>query len=398
MSSSIRVCACALMLAAAACGSPDEAPRATAQAPAPEPGLVVADALQRQWGISLGRAERTTGPAAITLPGVVRFDDSRTAHVTTLLPGQVVSLAAGLGATVRKGQVLATLHAPEVSQAKAAFLQASAKAELASREYERGRVLLQQEAIDQRDLLRRRAEADQAASDVGAAEARLHSLGFDQPAVDALLASARRTDAPTSHEALTEPYLRLTSPTAGRVIERAVMTGQHVEPDTLLFVVSDLSTVWALLDAREGDLPAMAAGRLVRIRTSVYPSQSWEGRITYVGDVVDEKSRTVKIRVDVRNDGLRLKPNMFVQGEVADGGPGQDVLSVPDEAVQTVNGDTVVFVRQASGRFLATPVEAGERRAGRRAVLRGLTGDEAIVVTGAFNLKAELLKSSLSGE
>jgi cobalt-zinc-cadmium efflux system membrane fusion protein len=183
------------------------------------------------------------------------------------------------------------------------------------------------------------------------------------------------------------------------VIDRQVLAGQHVDPDTLLFVISDLSIVWAVLDAREGDLPSLAVGRPVRVRTSVYPARSWDGRITYVGDLVDEKSRTVKVRVDIRNDGFLLKPNMFVQGEVTDtAGAAHDVLSVPDAAIQTVNGDTVVFVRLASGRFVATPVDVGERRGERRAVLRGLTGSEALVVTGAFNLKAELLKSSLSGE
>jgi cobalt-zinc-cadmium efflux system membrane fusion protein len=390
---------------ATACSSPAGTPdgasfRAQAAVPPPpEPGLAIPESLQKHWGIVVGRAETTSAPAGITLPGVLRFDDTRTAHVNSLVPGQVVSLAADLGTAVRKGQVLATLHAPDVSQAKATFLQAAAKAELLSREYERGRVLFQQEAIDQKDLLRRRADAEYAASDVGAAESRLHSFGFDQPAVDALLERARRAGSPGPHEDLTEPYLRLTAPIAGRVIERQVLAGQHVDPETLLFVISDLSTVWALLDAREGDLPSLSVGHPVRVRTTVYPARAWDGLITYVGDVVDERSRTVKVRVAIRNDGFLLKPNMFVQGELADrAGPARHVLSVPDEAVQTVNGDTVVFVRQSSGRFVAIPVEVAESRGGHRTVLRGLTGSEAIVVAGAFNLKAELLKSSLSGE
>jgi cobalt-zinc-cadmium efflux system membrane fusion protein len=217
--------------------------------------------------------------------------------------------------------------------------------------------------------------------------------------VDGLLQRGRQTDARRTEDDLAAPYLQLTSSIDGRVIERNVLTGQHVEPDKLLFVVSDLTTLWAALDAREGDLPQLAAGRAVRIRTGVYPDRSWDGRITYVGDTVDERSRTVKVRVETRNDGLLLKPNMFVQGEIAGAaGSRRDVLTVPDEAVQTINGETVVFVRVASGRFVATPVEVAERRGSRRVVLRGLDGAEAVVVSGAFNLKAELLKSSLSGE
>jgi cobalt-zinc-cadmium efflux system membrane fusion protein len=409
MSARVRCLAVAFAMTATACSSPAGTPAgtaSTAEAPAPaaallpsETGIAVSSARQQQWGVVLGRAEMASGPAVITLPGVLRFDDTRTAHVNSLVPGQVVSLAVDLGTAVRRGQVLATIHAPDVSQAKAAFLQAAAKAELASREHERGRVLFQQEAIDQKDLLRRRADAEHAASDVGAAESRLHSLGFDQAAVDALLDRARRDESRGRHEDLTEPYLHLTAPVAGRVIERQVLAGQHVNPDKLLFVIADLSTVWALLDAREGDLPSLSVGRPVRVRTSVYPARAWDGLITYVGDVVDERSRTVKVRVAIRNDGFLLKPNMFVQGEVADlANQARDVLSVPEDAVQTVNGDTVVFVRLASGRFVATPVEVAERRGGRRAVLRGLTGSESVVVAGAFSLKAELLKSSLSGE
>jgi cobalt-zinc-cadmium efflux system membrane fusion protein len=162
--------------------------------------------------------------------------------------------------------------------------------------------------------------------------------------------------------------------------------------------VSDLSTLWAVLDAREPDLPFLAEGRVVRIRTSLYPDRTWDGRILHVGDVVDEKSRTVKVRVDTPNRGLLLKPNMFVQGEVAGASGTREALTVLSDAIQTINGQPVVFVRVAPDRFAARPVETGERTGERRVILKGLDGSESVVVTGAFNLKAELLKSSLAGE
>jgi cobalt-zinc-cadmium efflux system membrane fusion protein len=177
-----------------------------------------------------------------------------------------------------------------------------------------------------------------------------------------------------------------------------VITGQHVLPDRALFMVSDLSTLWAVLDAREPDLPFLAAGRAVRIRTTVYAGRTWEGRILHIGDVVDEKSRTVKVRVDTPNDGSLLKPNMFVQGEVLGAVGAREVLTVPAEAIQTVNGEPAVFVRTGADRFALRPVEPGDRTGDRRVILRGLDGSERVVVTGAFNLKAELLKSSLAGE
>jgi cobalt-zinc-cadmium efflux system membrane fusion protein len=120
--------------------------------------------------------------------------------------------------------------------------------------------------------------------------------------------------------------------------------------------------------------------------------------VDHVGDVVDEKTRTVKVRVIVRNDGRLLKPNMYIQGELPDAVSTRDVLTLPQEAIQTIGGESMVFVREGAGRFVARPVEVGDRVGGRRAVLRGLNGSEVVVVAGAFSLKAELLKSTLAGE
>jgi membrane fusion protein, heavy metal efflux system len=166
----------------------------------------------------------------------------------------------------------------------------------------------------------------------------------------------------------------------------------------MLLTVSDLSTLWAILDARETELPHVAPGLEVRITTSIYPDRVWPGRIRYVGDLVDEKTRTVKVRVEVRNEGRLLKPNMYIQGELPDGLSSHDVLTVPQEAVLTIGGESVVFVRQEADRFVARPVELGERVGLRRAVIRGLDGSENVVVSGAFNLKSELLKSTLAEE
>lgn len=396
------VLALALAASAAGCGrpAPDEAPSAVGRAaePARDGTLQVPPALQQKWGITTAAPDRGSAVVAVTLPGVLRLDEGRTAQVTSLLEGQVVSLGADLGSAVRQGQVLATIHAPALADAKTAFLQAAARAELTLREADRSRVLLKQEAIDQKEAARRQADADQARTDYGVAESKLHSFGLDQAQVDALLQRARQPGEGSRHEDLADPYLRLLSPLSGRVIARDVLPGQHVTPAVALFTVSDLSTLWAVLDAREPDLPFLSPGRAVRIRTSLYADRAWDGRIIHVGDVVDEKSRTVKVRVEMPNAGLLLKPNMFVQGEVVGAEGTRDVLTVPADAVQTVNGEPVVFVRVAADRFLMRAVQAGARTGDRRTIVHGLEGSEQVVVTGAFSLKAELLKSSLAGE
>jgi len=396
----------ALALLISACGrsSPGGPPPAeattpgTARAETPDGTLQVTPALQQKWGITTAGAVRSAAAATVSLPGVLRLDERHTAQITSLLEGQVVSLGAELGTAVRKGQLLATIHAPALAQAKTAFLQAAARAELTAREHDRARLLLQQEAIDQKEASRRKADFEQARTDYGVAESSLHSFGLDQAQVDALLARARQPAEGNRHEDLADPYLRLTSPIDGRVIARDGIAGQHILPDHALFTVSDLSRLWAVLDAREPDLPLLAEGRAVRIRTSLYSDRTWNGRVLHVGDVVDEKSRTVKIRVETANSGLLLKPNMFVQGEVLGAVGTREVLTLPADAIQTIKGEPVVFVRIAPDRFAARPVETGERTGDRRVIMKGLDGSESVVVTGAFNLKAEILKSSLAGE
>jgi cobalt-zinc-cadmium efflux system membrane fusion protein len=355
--------------------------------------------LQKKWGVGVGAATRATVSSAISIPGVLSLDPQRTAQISSLLDGKVVFVGAQVGDDVRRNQLLVTVHAPALSQAKTAYLQAGAKLELARREFERAEILLKQEAIDQKETLRRRAEFENASSEFAVAESNLHSYGLDQAAVDLLLHEARQPNSGgAAMDALTEPYLQLTAPMAGHVVERDVVNGQHIEPQKMLLTLADLSTLWALLDAREADLPHVSRGREVRITTSIYPDRVWQGRVDHVGDMVDEKTRTVKIRVIVRNDERLLKPNMYIQGELPDAISSRDVLTVPQEAIQTIGGEPVVFVREGADKFVARPVELGDRVGARRAVLKGLSGSDAVVVTGAFYLKAELLKSTLAGE
>ncbi len=358
--------------------------------------VVVPEALRAKWGVALGAVSRLegTGPS---LPGVIGVNGQRSAQISSLLEGKVVRVAADLGDQVRQGQVLVVLHSPSFAQAQTALLQAQARRSLAQREFERARELLKAEAIQPREHQRRQAELEAATTEYGLAESQLHSFGWGHPQIDALVSKAARVTGDFSD--LVEPALPVVSPIAGRVITRDVTVGEHVQPEKLLFVVSDLSTVWALLDARETDLPSLAAGSRVKLTSEVYPGRQFEGKVSRVGDVVDEKLRTIKVRVDVPNPGLLLKPNMFVSAAVEGARATRDLLGVPEGAVQMIQGEPSVFVADGEdGGFVARPVVTGDRLGSHRVVLQGLDGSERVVVGGAFNLKAELLKQSFAGE
>jgi membrane fusion protein, heavy metal efflux system len=389
------------ILALAACGGSSPAPPAAQPAPAAEAKgrareLNVPPDLQKKWGVATDAVSRVSVAGAVTLPGLVALNQQRSAQVSAPVEGRVTSVSVDLGDQVRKGQVLFVLHSPALAQAQTTFLQAAARRTVARRELDRAKELLKDEAIQQKEYQRRQAEFDSATTDYGLAESQLHSLGWDHPQLDSLLQKAGRGSGDLSD--LVDPTLTVRAPVDGRIITRDIVVGELVRPEKLLFTVSDLSTVWVLLDAREKDLPGLAAGSRVEISSEVYGPRRFEGRLTRIGDVVDEKLRTVKLRVEVPNPSLLLKPNMFVQGSLESRGGTHEVLSVPEDAIQTIEGEPAVFVIGAGGGFTVKPVAVGERVGSRRAITSGLDGRETVVVAGAFNLKAELLKSSFAGE
>jgi membrane fusion protein, heavy metal efflux system len=395
----LPVCLVSMALLAA-CGSGQEKPAVEAQSVGATRGsakeIRVPPELQKRWGLSTGPVSHLKITGAVTLPGVIALNQQRTAQISSLLEGRVTMVGADLGDDVRKGQVLLVIHSPALAQAQTVFLEASARRALAGRELERARALVKDEAIQQKELQRRQAEFDAATTEYGLAESQLHSFGWDHPQLDALLQKASQPARDMSD--LVDPTLTLRAPIDGRVITRDVVIGEHVHPDKLLFMVSDLTTVWALLDAREADLPGIAAGIPVTVTNEAYGDRRFEGRVARVGDVVDEKLRTIKVRVALSNPGLLLKPNMFVRGTLDTRGQIRDVLGVPDDAVQTIEGEPAVFVVAPDGGFTVKPVALGERVGTHRAIAGGLDGKEVIVTAGAFNLKAELLKSTFAGE
>ena len=252
--------------------------------------------------------------------------------------------------------------------------------------------------IQQREVQRREAEYEAAATEVGLLESNLHSFGLKQADVDSMVEGFRRQGFEDPDHRLTSPSMPITSPISGQVILRDVIAGEFIRPDKMVFTVSDLDELRADLDARETDLPALARGGQVAIVSAVYPGHPFAGRILHVGDVVDEKLRTIKVRVGVDNRERLLRPNMFVEGRIETHNATRRVLAVPEQAVQTIEGEPVVFVRLGDGVFGARVVALGDQIGTLRAIADGLAAGDQVVVAGSFNLKAELLKGTLAGE
>ncbi len=356
--------------------------------------LTVSAEKQKTWGIRVGHVQKERLTSLLEIPGVMALNQNKTAHVSAFVHGQISDLAVDLGNRVRKGQSLLTLNSPEFAQVQADFLNARVRFNLSQNEFQRAQSLWEAKAIEEKEYLRRQAEHEKQATEYGVLGSRLHSLGLTHKNIESLIAKCRLVEEQEFKCEVADPLLPILSPLSGIVIFRDVVRGAHIEPEKVLLTISDLNTLWAHLDVYEKDIPLVTPKSRVSIKSDLYPDRSFPARITYISNLIDEKLRTMKIRVEVDNPENLLKPNMYVQGvlfiEVNDG---KGVLAVPEQAVQNLEGEKIVFVRESAETFTVRHVRIGDRVGSRRIILAGLGEHEDVVLNGAFTLKSELSKS-----
>lgn len=317
----------------------------------------------------------------VELVGSVGYAADHFAEVGPLIPGRIVTLRVGIGDKVSAGQVLAELESAEVGQAEAAYLTARAVSSAAQINLRRERELVERHvsAVRDRELAEAQAATEQA--NLAAATQRLRTLGL------------RPEDIREVERGVARPgRVPLVSPISGTVLRRDVSLGQAVQPATDAFEVANLSRLWVLLDLFEKDLPYVHVGQEASLRTEVYPGRIFPARVAYVGQVIDEKTRTAPVRIEFDNlDGL-FRPGQFVTATLH-GDPARamnEVLIIPRSAVQTIDGKPLVFVQNADGSFSRRVVELGVSGGGKIEIRGGIEAGERVASDGSFLLKSEL--------
>jgi len=349
---------------------------------------------QKKWGIVIGKTQKQNIASRFSLPGTLSLNLNKTAHISSFVDGQVVFLSTDLGSKVRKGQPLITINSPGFAQAQADFLRARAKFILSQKEYKRAKMLRKEKAIEEKEYLRREAEYQNNTMEYGASGSQLHIFGITHKQIDELIKKCAALEDKEYKCDIADPNLPLLSPINGSVIFRDVIIGEHVEPNKILFTVSDLSMLWVMLDAYEKDIPFISKKSNVAIKSDLYPDKEFPGKITYISDVIDEKLRTIKIRVEVSNlEGL-LKSNMYIRGYIENKAEDKEILTVPEDAVQVIDREKSVFVLEKENIFAVRHVSIGEKIGNFRIITSGLEEGEKLVVKGAFSLKTELSKAT----
>ena len=335
----------------------------------------------KEFGIEVKTAGPGTLQIYVSLPGEVKVNADRLAHIVPRVAGVVREVNKNLGDDVRKGEVLAVLESRELADAKSAYLAARERVALAKSIFNREEELWKKKITSEREYLEAKRTLAEAEIELRSAEQKLHALGLTERHLAAL----------PGHPYAEFTRYEMTAPFDGTVIEKHISLGEALKDEDVAFVVADLGTVWVDLSVYQKDLPYVREGQEVTISTA-HGVPDAEGRISYVGPVVGEETRTALARVVLPNREGLWRPGLFVTGKVA-----VDSIEVPvvvsKSAVQTIENRPVVFVETEEG-FEPRIVETGRSDSRNVEVLSGLDAGTRYVARGAFTLKAQLAKGT----
>lgn len=322
--------------------------------------------------------------------GRVAFNENQLAHVGPRSEGRVAEVKADLGARLTAGQAVAIIDSVELGRARADYLGARADLDVARAALDREEALLAEKITSEAEVLSARAAFEQARARTSAAAETLRVLGLGAREIEGL-----------DFGSGTPGRVALRAPFAGTLVERHLQRGEYVSPADTLFTVADLSSLWIWIDVYERDLSRVHKGDEARVTVEAWPGRSWTGTVTYLRDAVDPDSRTVRARIEVDNPDGALRPEMFATVQLLDphhdDATAEEVLAVPDAAIQRGPGGTVLYVQTAPGTFEQRLVQLGHRSGGFAEVLSGLEPGEQVVVAGSFLLKSEVSRESLGG-
>ena len=313
---------------------------------------------QQLVGIRTAVAEIRPLVKKIRTVGVVTYDETKVAQVFTKVEGWIDKHYVNYtGKLVEKGQPLFSLYSPDLVATQDEYVLAlQAKESLASSS-------LQEIRAGSTSLLE-------------ATRRRLSLWDIS----DEQIAELQKTREPKRN-------LTFYSPIGGFVIKKEAVQGMRVMPDKELYTITDLSTVWVNADIYEFELANIHLGQRATIALSYYPGQTFAGKVSWISPVLDEKTRTTKVRLEFANRDFKLKPEMYANVEIeAEGGR---KLAIPDEAVLDSGIRKIVFIDKGEGRYAPAEVKLGSKYDGYYEILSGLSPGERIIASASFLLDSE---------
>jgi Cu(I)/Ag(I) efflux system membrane fusion protein len=330
-------------------------------------GAVAVPAVMRQL-IGVRSAPAAVAPLTqeIRTVGTVDYDERGYSQVTLKVSGWVREVFVdSVGRPVRKGEPLFTLYSPDLLATQDEYLLAlKAKAQLGASPL---------------------AEAkENAAALVASARERLRLWDLTDAQIAAL-----------EQRGKAEPVLTVYAPASGIVLKREALPGKYVEPNTTLYKVADISTAWIYADIYESEVAAVKLNQPASVEFAAYPGETLRAKVTYIAPSLNEAARTVRVRLELPNPGLKLKPGMF--GTVTLRTNSAKALVVPKEAVLDTGLRQLVFLDRGQGVYQPYPVKLGRRSQDQVEVLDGIKEGDRVVTSANFLLDAESKLASAGG-
>jgi len=337
----------------------------------------------REFAIEVGKVGKGELQLYAILPGEVVPNPDRLAHIVPRVSGIAREVKKKLGDSVRQGEMMAVIESRELADAKATYLGALERVKLARANFEREEKLWKEKVSSERDYLDAKQALAEAQIQLSAAEQKLHALGFSEKYLKIL---------PNLPD---ESYTRyeIVAPFNGTIIQKHIALGEVVSNNSEIYEIADLNSVWVNLTVYQKDLASIRKEQQVVILADKIKVKA-TGVIDYVSPIVEESTRTATARVVLANPDGRWRPGIFVTGRVNVGEFEVDVL-VPRTAIQTFDGQEVVFIQDTDG-FKPQPVKIGRSDRENVEIISGLKPGQRYVTKNAFTLKAELVKSSFA--
>ena len=309
----------------------------------------------------------------LRLSGQVAYNGFKTTPVITAVGGPVSQVLVFPGQHVRAGQPMLEVSSPDYSQLRASYLKARDSYNLADKNYQRAQDLYTHHAIAEADLLQAESVRTQAQADMNASAQGLHILGITN--LDSLASAPPTAQIPVR------------APMSGEVVDRLCSPGQLIQAGaTQCFTISDMRTVWVLVNAYQNQLSYIHNGEAVSVQTDAYPTV-FHGKISYLAPAVDPNTRTLQARIVTENPNQKLKNQMYVTATVV-AGTIPKAITVPVASVlRNAENQPFVYVQAAPTQFSRRMVEVGETQEGRIQILSGLSAGERVVADGSLFLQ-----------
>ncbi len=336
--------------------------------------------------LKIAKAQEGKIPQKLELHGETKLNADKTANVMQRIPGFVSKVEANQGDEIEKGAILAVLTSAHLGELFSNYNSALEFERVAKQELDMAETLNKVGNLSNKEYQRYKREYINETITRRKAEALLNAILKDQT-----VHSHKHLEENTGVICTTFDVI---APISGTIIEKNIYLGEKYADDNMqvLFKISDLNTLWLELQADNSELQKLKKGMSVAIK-SMDGIQHKQGKIVYIASVIDESSRTGLVRVELDNTNLQLRSGVFVIGEITLDEQ-KLLVNIPQEAVQLIDGETVVFVPHKDA-FITRMVKTGNSANGMIEILSGLKVDDPYVISGAFELKSMLVTAGM---